>query len=201
MADDSPASAPAPQIDWLTMTSATAVPAVLRRWQKLSRTRFGRWLFARALCRKAPYFATIAPRFVELAPAACRVTMPKRRAVENHLGAVHALAIGNLCELVAGMVTEVTIPDTMRWIPRGMTIEYLRKADGDVTATARLDKNEWREAGNVGVPVTVVDARGEEVVRAVITMYVSPRASSDGRKRRGRADGAAPDRERKLDAA
>jgi hypothetical protein len=97
------------------------------------------------------------------------------------------------------MVTEVTIPDTMRWIPRGMTIEYLRKADSDVTATARLDKKEWREAGNVGVPVTVVDARGEEVVRAVITMYVSPRASAD--KRRGRAARDRADAEGKRVAA
>lgn len=185
MVDDSRPADPATQVDWLTMTDATSVPAVLRQWQKLCGSGLGRWFFARAVCRKAPYFATIKPRFLELAPASCRVSIPKRRAVENHIGTVHALAIGNLCELVAGMVTEVTIPDTMRWIPRGMTIEYLRKADTDVTATARLDKKEWREAGNVGVPVTVVDARGEEVVRAVITMYVSPRASAE--KRRGRA--------------
>ncbi len=38
------------------------------------------------------------------------------------------------------MVTEVTIPTSMRWISRGMTIEYLRKAETDVTATARLTK-------------------------------------------------------------
>ncbi|MCC6171865.1 MAG: DUF4442 domain-containing protein [Gammaproteobacteria bacterium] len=190
MADD-PGAVPAAQIDWLTTTSATAVSPVLQRWQKRSGSRIGRWLFARAVCRRAPYFATIAPRFVELAPAICRVTIPKRRAVENHLGTVHALAIGNLCELVAGMVTEVTIPASMRWIPRGMTIEYLRKADGDVTATARLDKNEWRDAGNVGVPVTVVDARGEEVVRAVITMYVSPRNAAGARQVRSRARGTA----------
>jgi hypothetical protein len=80
-----------------------------------------------------------------------------------------------------------------------MTIEYLRKADSDVTATARLDKKEWREAGNVGVPVTVVDARGEEVVRAVITMYVSPRASAE--KRRGRGRNERPDAEGKRVAA
>jgi acyl-coenzyme A thioesterase PaaI-like protein len=149
------------------------------------------------VARKAPYFRTIEPRFVELAPALCRVALRRRRAVENHLGSVHALAMGNLCELAAGMVTEVTLPTTMRWIPRGMTIEYLRKAETDVTATARLDKNEWRDAGNVGVPVTVVDARGEEVVRAVITMYVSPRIATESRKRR------APEREqpRKRDAA
>lgn len=199
MTAESRSTDPAAQIDWLTMASATAMPEVLRKWQRASRSRFGRWAFARAVCRKAPYFASIAPRFIELAPAICRVQVPKRRAVENHIGTVHALAIGNLCELAAGMVTEVTIPDTMRWIPRGMTIEYLRKAESDVTATARLDKNEWREAGNVGVPVTVVDAQGEEVVRAVITMYVSPRSGAGSRRRR--AAGAAPEAEHRLDVA
>ncbi|MFO1455130.1 MAG: hotdog fold domain-containing protein [Steroidobacteraceae bacterium] len=201
MADDS--GAPAAQIDWLTTTSTTAVSPVLAQWKKRAGSRLGRWLFARAVCRKAPFFAAIQPRFIELAPAICRASIPKRRAVENHLGTVHALAMGTLCELVAGMVTEVTIPDSMRWIPRGMTIEYLRKADSDVTATARLDKNEWREAGNVGVPVTVVDARGEEVVRAVITMYVSPRNASETRKGRARTGNAAASRpaDPKRDAA
>lgn len=96
--------------------------------------------------------------------------------MENHIGTVHALAMGNLCELAAGMVTEVTIPTSLRWLPRGMTIEYLRKAETDVTATARLDKTEWTgQAENVAVPVSVVDTTGTEVVRAVITMYISPR--------------------------
>lgn len=86
--------------------------------------------------------------------------------------------MGNLAELVAGLVTEVTIPPTMRWLPRGMTIEYLKRAETEVTATARLDRNDWGSAENVGVPVTIVDAAGQEVVRAVITMYVSPRPAS-----------------------
>jgi acyl-coenzyme A thioesterase PaaI-like protein len=188
MADAPRPADPAAQIDWLAMPSAASVPAALRHWNRLSGSRLGRWLFARGVCRKAPYFATIAPRFIELAPTLCRVSMPRRRAVENHIGTVHALAIGNLCELAAGMVSEVTVPDSMRWIPRGMTIEYLRKADSDVTATARLDRNEWREGGNVGVPVTVVDTRGEEVVRAVITMYVSPRGGVDPRRHLARGE-------------
>jgi acyl-coenzyme A thioesterase PaaI-like protein len=102
--------------------------------------------------------------------------MRKRRAVENHIHTVHALAMGNLCELAAGMVTEVTLPVTMRWLPRGMTIEYLRKAESDVTATARLSKLEWTGTSeNLAVPVSIVDVNGTEVVRAVITMYVSPK--------------------------
>jgi acyl-coenzyme A thioesterase PaaI-like protein len=131
-------------------------------------------LFARTVSRRAPYFGTIKPKFLDLEPKLCRVSMKKRRAVENHIGTVHALAMGNLCELAAGLCTEVTIPIGMRWIPRGMTIEYLAKAETDVMATARLDKTEWTGPENVGVPVTVTDAAGKEVVRAVISMYVSP---------------------------
>jgi len=147
----------------------------LRAWMRLQRNALGRWLFSRVVARRAPYLRTIKPRFLELGPRVCRVSFRKRRAVENHIGTVHALAIGNLCELAAGMCTEVTIPAGMRWIPRSMTIEYLAKAETDVTATARLDKDEWSGAEDVGVPVTVTDTAGNEVVRAVINIYVSPK--------------------------
>lgn len=155
-----------------------AVPTlnpVLARWERMSGSAIGRWLFARAVCQRAPYFATIAPRFETLRASTCKVSMRKRRRVENHIGTVHALAMGNLVELAAGLVCEVTVPGTMRWIPRGMTIEYLRKAESGVTATAHLDKESWGPAENVGVPVNVVDASGAIVVRAVVSMYVSPR--------------------------
>jgi len=164
-----------PQSDWLTRTDTTAAGPTLRAWMRLQRSSFGRWMFARTVCRRAPYFGTIKPRFVDLQPKLCRVFMRKRRAVENHIHTVHALAMGNLCELAAGLCTEVTIPVGMRWIPRGMTIEYLAKAETDVLATARLDKTEWTGAENVAVPVSVTDANGKEVVRAVISMYVSLR--------------------------
>lgn len=156
------------------MNQTTPVGPTLQAWQSRKDSRFGRWMFARAVCRRAPYFRTIRPRFIELRPTLCRVSMRKRRQVENHIGSVHALAMGNLCELAAGMVTEVTIPQNMWWMPRGMTIEYLRKAQTEVTAIARLDKTEWGIAENIGVPVSVVDKAGTEVVRAVVTIYVSP---------------------------
>jgi len=164
-----------PQSDWLTRSDTTSVGPTLRAWMRMQRTSFGRWLFARTVTKRAPYFGTIKPRFLDLKPKLCRASMRKRRAVENHIGTVHALAMGNLCELAAGLCTEVTIPVGMRWIPRGMTIEYLAKATTDVIATARLDKTEWTGAENVAVPVTVTDTAGKEVVRAVISMYVSPR--------------------------
>jgi acyl-coenzyme A thioesterase PaaI-like protein len=160
-------------MDWLTMTHTNAVGATLRSWQKRSGSRFGRWLFSRRVCRRAPHVRTLKPRFIELRPALCKVAIANRKPVRDSQGSVRCLA--NLCELAAGMVTEVTIPPTLTWITRGMTIEYLRRAQTGVTATARLDKTEWSDTQNVGVPVSVVDDKGSEVVRAVISINVSAR--------------------------
>ena len=157
------------------MTHTNAVGATLRSWQKRSGSRFGRWRFTRMVCRRAPHVRTLKPQFIELRPALCKVFIANRKQVRDSQGSVQCLA--NLCELAAGMVTDVTIPPSLTWITRGMTIEYLRRAETGVTATARLDKNEWSDAQNVGVPVSVVDAKGAEVVRAVISIHVS--ASKD----------------------
>jgi acyl-coenzyme A thioesterase PaaI-like protein len=141
---------------------------------RLSGLPLGRWLFSRVICLRAPYFSSISPRFRDLCPGRAEVAMRKRRRVQNHIGTVHALAMGNLCEIAAGLVMEATLPTTMRWIPRGMNIEYLHKAQTDVTAVATLADRTWGTAEDVPVNVSVTDATGQEVVSAVIRMYVSP---------------------------
>jgi acyl-coenzyme A thioesterase PaaI-like protein len=154
-----------------------ALAPTLSQWQKRSQSRLGRWLFTRALCRRAPYFASIKPYFLELRAARCVVLMPRQNATSGPGGTVHSLAVATLCELAVSTVTEVTLPPGMNWYSRGMTIEYLRRAETDVTATARLDKTEWgSEAQNIAVPVSAVDRNGTEVVRAVITVRVEPAA-------------------------
>jgi acyl-coenzyme A thioesterase PaaI-like protein len=101
--------------------------------------------------------------------------MRKRRAVTNHIGTVHAIAMCNLAELAAGTMTEITIPDSMRWLPKGMQVEYLKKAATDVEATATMPEVAEGAPREVPVTVEVRDSAGEVVCRAVITMWVSPR--------------------------
>ncbi|MEL7537421.1 MAG: hotdog fold domain-containing protein [Pseudomonadota bacterium] len=148
---------------------------VLATWQRLSGSGVGRWLFSRLVCAKAPYFASISPVFDVLEPGHAVAHFGKRRAVTNHIGTVHAIAMANLCELVAGTATEVTIPKSMRWIPRGMTIQYVEKANSRVSAEALLPEIREDHAQDIVVPVDVTDIDGNVVVRAGITMYVSPR--------------------------
>ena len=148
----------------------------LAMWQKLSSLPGGSWLFSRLICLKAPYFGSIRPRFEELRPGRCRIRFAKRRAVLNHIGTVHAIAMCNLAELAGGTMTEVTIPPTHRWIPKGMTVEYLKKASTDVTGIATpLVESVGAEAADYPVIVEVRDKQGELVFRATIVMWVSPR--------------------------
>ncbi len=149
-------------------------------WQRLSALPFGAWLFSRAVSFKAPYFASISGRFVELRPGYCRVTLAKRRKMLNHIGTVHAIAVCNLAEMAAGTMCEATVPATHRWIPKGMTVEYLRKAATDLTAVATMDPLPAFDgaARDVLIGVDVTDRAGEVVVRAVITMRISPRKAA-----------------------
>jgi acyl-coenzyme A thioesterase PaaI-like protein len=146
-------------------------------YRRITRWPGGHWLFSRAVCWRAPYFATIAPRFVALAPGRCEVRMRDRRRVHNHIGTVHAIALCNLAELGAGVMAEATMPPGMRWIPKGMSVEYLGKAVGSMHAVATPEMPlEARQGGQEWpIGVQVVDAGGTVVFRARIVMWVSQR--------------------------
>ncbi|MFC3550947.1 hotdog fold domain-containing protein [Lysobacter cavernae] len=151
--------------------------SVLSLYRRLTRWPAGHWLFSRAVCFKAPYFATIAPLVVSLAPGRCEVRIHDRRRVHNHIGTVHAIALCNLAELSAGIMTDATIPASMRWIPKGMTVEYLKKAVGTLHGVATPDIAVVEAANGYDLPVSVAvtDAAGDTVFRARIAMWVSPK--------------------------
>jgi len=163
---------------------------LLDTWHRLQRWPAGDRLFSRAVCFKAPYFATIAPRITRLEPGRCEATIRHRRKVSNHIGTVHAIALCNLAELVAGVMTDASLPAAMRWIPRGMTVEYLKKATGTMRATATpgIALVESGEGYDLPVTVEVRDDAGETVFRARIAMWVSPKPP------RGAATAASPQR-------
>ena len=152
------------------------IPALLRLWQRCQALPGGRWLFGRLVCFKAPYFASISPRFVSLAPGRCELALKKRRKVCNHLGSVHAIAMCNMAELAAGTMTDVSLPTTHRWIPKGMSVVYLKKAATDLRAVAQISlPPHWGDAVTLPVAVEVLDRAGEVVMRASIEMWVTRR--------------------------
>jgi acyl-coenzyme A thioesterase PaaI-like protein len=151
---------------------------VMDLWVSLSAKPLGKWLFSRIICWKAPYFGTIKPRFEEMRPGFSRVSMPKRRAVHNHIQTIHAIALCNLAEIGAGTMMEASVSKNMRWLPRGMNVQYLKKAETDVEAFCVADDIADGAARDVVVKVEIKDLAGNVVTRADITMYVSPKKSA-----------------------
>ena len=148
----------------------------LGMFRRLGGSAPGRWLFSRLVCRSAPYFSTIAPLIEELEPGRCVVRLRQHRAIQNHIGTVHAIALCNAAELAGGLATDATIPDAMRWIPKGMTVRYLKKALGELRATASVPVVADGPAHELHALVEVRDAGNDIVFDADITMWVSPKA-------------------------
>jgi acyl-coenzyme A thioesterase PaaI-like protein len=160
--------------------AGTAAAPLLRMWRRMGRWPLGGWLFSRAVCWKAPYFGSIAPRITRLEPGLCEARIGDRRAVHNHIGTVHAIALCNLAELCAGLMTDASLPRGMRWIPKGMTVRYLKKARGTMSGSARPELPIVSTQAGYDLPVLVEvrDAAGEIVFDARIAMWLSPSPSS-----------------------
>jgi len=143
-------------------------------WKQLSNKPVGRWAFSKLVCWKAPYFASIKPQFIALRPGYCELHIKKRRRVLNHLNTVHAIAMCNMAELAGGTMTDASIPGSHRWIPKGMNVEYLKKAQTDLRAIAELNPiPEFDAPSELPVLVKIIDAHDQTVFRAVISMWVS----------------------------
>ncbi len=124
----------------------------------------GNDIFTMKVCEIAPFFSTIDPHFEILRPGYCEVTMPNTRKVHNHLGTVHAIAMCNLAEIAAGIMTDVSIPETCRWIPVGMDVRYLAKAESDLRGIADGTGIDWSQPGDIDVPVVISCAFSSKIL-------------------------------------
>lgn len=157
------------------MTYKPSNSLLLKVWGKLGGNPVGRWLTSKAVCFAAPYFSTIKPLFTVVEPGHVEITMQKRRAVQNHIKTVHAIAMCNAAELVGGTCLEISLHGDFRWIPVGMEVKYLKMAKTNLRAVCKIDSYDWEQAQDVIMPVSIFDTNDDEVFSANITMKISPK--------------------------
>lgn len=144
----------------------------LALWQSLGHYPGGKYLFSRFVDFKAPYFGSVGARVVELRPNYAKLILRKRRAVQNHIGTVHVIAICNMLEKAMGVCAEASIPDHLRWIPKGMTVDYPAKAGSDITGIAEINPDDWKP-GDLNVRVTATSENQVAVVTGIIRLWIS----------------------------
>ena len=149
------------------------MPDTYALYQRAAARPLGKRAFSVVFANMAPYFRTVRPQVRDVRPHHAELTIRKRRAVQNHLGTVHAIAVCNGLEAAMGLLAEATTPKDRRWIPKGMQVAYLAKSTTDLLCVAETDPDDWAEVGDVPVRVSAVRTDGTVVVEGVITIYVS----------------------------
>ncbi|ABV35648.1 conserved hypothetical protein [Shewanella sediminis HAW-EB3] len=145
---------------------------VMKLYNRVTRLPYGNKIFSLMVSRMAPYFGTIRPLITELRPHYCECLIKKRNAVHNHIKTVHVIAICNGLEMAMGVMAEASIPSHLRWIPKGMSLDYTAKAGSDIRCVAEVKPEQWVE-GDLLVPVTAYDDNDVVVVEGHIKLWIS----------------------------
>lgn len=119
-------------------------------------------------------------RVEKLTPNECVIVMPNRKKVQNHIGSVHAAAMGLLAESATGFMTGMTVPDDRIIVIRTMELEYQKRASGDMKAVASFSEEQVKyientPKGDIEVPVVITDETGTETVKAKMVWAWTPK--------------------------
>jgi uncharacterized protein (TIGR00369 family) len=139
----------------------------------------------------APYTGSICPHVIEMGAGYAKVAMPDRRRVRNHLQSIHAIALMNLAEVTTGLALHYGLPDHARAILTKLSIEYLKKARGRLTAEASAPVPGGLERQEIEIETVIRDEEGDVVARATARWLVGPRDTAEGKGGTGEVRGSA----------
>jgi len=143
-------------------------------WERLAPLPGGKQVFNWLLWWLIPYTGSVRPHVLELRPGYAKVRMADRRAVRNHLNSIHAVALANLAEVTSGLAATTGLPASARGIPTTLSIAYLKKARGTLTAEARCEIPDSSRDAEHDFESVISNAAGEVVARATVRWRIGP---------------------------
>ena len=127
-------------------------------------------LWSKAFGRVVPMVGTANIRYLEVDKDHVTVRIENQRNMQNHIKGVHAAAMALLAETATGFLTALHVPDDRILLIKSLHVDYLKVAQGGLTATATLSADQQKliadqEKGELLIPVTVIDDSGNEPIQ------------------------------------
>lgn len=127
-------------------------------------------LWSRAFGRVVPMVGSAKLRYLEVTHNKVVVKIENHKAMQNHIGQVHACAMALIAETATGFVTGMNVPDSSIVLIKSLQVDFKRPSQGAMTATATLTDEQIKlmqesEKGETLVNVSVLDESGEEPIQ------------------------------------
>lgn len=136
-------------------------------------------LWSKAFGRVVPMVGTAKIRYLEVTHSKVAVKIENHKAMQNHIGQIHACAMALIAETATGFVTAMNLPDSSIVLIKSLKVEFKRPSKGAMTAVATLTEEQQKqiretEKGETVVSVTVTDESGEAPIQCeMIWAWVS----------------------------
>jgi acyl-coenzyme A thioesterase PaaI-like protein len=130
--------------------------------------------------RVVPFLGTAKVDVVELTTERCVATVKNGRAVQNHIGTVHAGAMVLVAETATGMVVGMSVADERIPVVKSIKVEFKKRAKGAIRAeasltAAQIEQIRTTEKGEVVVAVKVTDETGIEPIQCEMIWAWTPK--------------------------
>lgn len=130
-----------------------------------------RWLLSQIFGRTIKFAGTAGVQVVTLDFQHSVLKLANKKRVQNHIGGVHAAAMALLGESASGFLVGMHVPDDRVPLLKSMTLHYVKRATGQLSATAKLNDEQINairtsEKGEVTVNVELIDSVGVSPVLA-----------------------------------
>ncbi|HEX5380682.1 MAG TPA: DUF4442 domain-containing protein [Acinetobacter sp.] len=140
-------------------------------------------LWSKAFGRIVPMVGTAKIRYLEVDQHHVVVRIENQRNMQNHIKGVHAAAMALLAETATGFLTGLHVPDHRILLIKTLHVDYLKVAQGGLTATASLSPEQQKliaeqEKGELLIPVTVIDDAGNEPIQCQMLWAWLPKRKS-----------------------
>ncbi|WP_425918803.1 DUF4442 domain-containing protein [Acinetobacter sp. TSRC1-2] len=127
-------------------------------------------LWSKAFGRVVPMVGSANIRYLDVNHAKVVVKIENHRAMQNHIGQVHACAMALIAETATGFVTGMNVPDSCIVLIKSLKVDFKRPSKGAMIATATLTDDQQKlmqstEKGETLVTVKVTDESGEEPIQ------------------------------------